>query len=341
MTDYRYKYSSALRDYFHAFIDYKVSNNQNEFSYAFLFKGLDAFLMDRGYSKSYIDKTIYKDWLAFRNESVSQVTVAREVSMMRMFLIFTTKLGNECYIPAPMIAPKKSHIPHIFSEEELASLFTAVDDLRIKNRYTHNSVHMMPALFRLLYSTGMRIGEALEIRNRDIDMNARIIKLRKTKNGHERLSPINDSLARVLDEYIVNRNRIPRAGINAPDGYFFCGTRGQKAQQTTVRDWFHIARREAGIPYYGRSSGPNVHSLRHTACVHSLLKMVKSGRDPYCCLPMLSTFMGHRDVMDTEYYLHLSEELYPEIVRLERNISSGINSILINAVRPHSYESQQ
>lgn len=340
MTEYRYEYNSALRDYFYAFIDHKVSKNHDEFSYAFLFKGLDAFLIDRNYDKRYIDEPIYKDWLAFRNERVCQVTIAREVSMMRMFLIFTTKLGNECYIPAPMIAPKKSYVPHIFSEEELTSLFAAADGLRLKNRYTHNCVHMMPALFRLLYSTGMRIGEALEIRNRDIDMKARVIKLRKTKNGRERLSPINDSLASVLEEYIVNRNKIPFAGINAPDGYFFCGTRGQKAQHTTVRTWFHAARMDAGIPYYGRSSGPNVHCLRHTACVHSLLKMVRSGKDPYCCLPMLATFMGHRDVADTEYYLHLSEELYPEIVRLDRNISSGINSVLKNAVTLYAYENK-
>ena len=335
MSEYRYTYSSLLKEYFQAFLDFKASKNQDEFSYAFLFKHMDTFLVDKGYGKTYIDREIYCEWLGDRIEKVSPVTLSRESSMMRTFLIFTTKIGNECYIPSPRKQPQKTYIPHVFSHDELEALFSAADNLRLRNRCTNNYLHMIPALFRLLYSTGLRLGESLNLRNKDVDMKARIIKLRDTKNRHERLAPINESLGAVLEEYLRNRNRIPTEGINLAGGYFFCGARGQKCAHQIVRRWFHVAREEAGIPYYGREGGPNVHCLRHTACVHALMKMVKSGKDPFCCLPTLTAFMGHRSVKATEYYLHLCEELYPEMVQLERNISSGVNGVIRNAIRQY------
>lgn len=340
MTDYRYNYESPLKEYFYAFLDHKALVNQDVFSYAFLFKHVDNFLVERKYNKRYINREIYQEWLEQRISSVSPVTSYRESTMMRTFLIYTSDIGNECYIPILKIKPKKNYIAYVFSNEELQKLFAASDHLRLKNRCVHNIVHMRPALFRLLYSTGMRLGEALELRNRDVNLTSRIIKLRKTKNNRERIAPINTSLLLVLEEYVCNRNRIPTAGIAEPNGYFFCGAKGQKAQQTTTRYWFHLARSEAGIPYYGRSSGPTIHSLRHTACVHALMKMVKAGRDPYCCLPILTAFMGHRDVKDTEYYLHMCEELYPDIIQLDNKISSGINTIITNAVRYNHHENE-
>lgn len=339
MTEYEYDYCSRLRNYFHAFLDFKASIMHNVPSYAFLFKQIDEFLVSRNYEKTYIDKAIYGDWIGTRISNISPATAYKENSMMRTFLIFTTRMGNECYIPPIRKQPEKAYVPHIFSNAEIEALFNAADRLRLKNRCNHNTLHMIPALLRLLYSTGMRLGEALDLRNRDVDLKACVIRLHKTKNCHERIAPINESLETVLEEYLYNRSRIPTERIECPDGYFFCETSGQKPSFETVRRWFHIARKEAGIQYYGREGGPNVHCLRHTACVHSLLKMVKNGKDPYCCLPTLASFMGHRSINGTEYYIHLSEELYPEIIQLEQKISSGINAVICSAIKQYDHES--
>lgn len=341
MTEYHYKYSSTLKEYFYAFLDHKDSLRQDVFSYAFLFKNVDGFLVEKVYNKEYIDREIYRGWLDGRIANVSPMTVYRESAMMRAFLIFTTKMGNECFIPPPRKEPEKAYVPHVFSHNEMEAFFKAVDRLRLENRCTRNYLHAIPTLFRLLYSTGIRLGEALEIRNKDVDIKTHVIKLRNTKNGHERIAPINESLAAVLTEYLYNRSRIPCEGIGRPDGYFLCGANGQKCPPGTVRRWFHIARKDAGIPYYGREGGPNVHCLRHTACVLALLKMVNSGQDPYCCLPILTAYMGHRDVKDTEYYLHLCETLYPELINLERNISSGVNTVIYCAIKQYNDENSK
>lgn len=338
MSEHMYVYSSPLKEYFNAFLDYKTSIQQDTFRYAHLFRQVDRFLVGRNYEKKYISKDIYTEWVNERMTQVSPVTVCYDSSMMRRFLSFTTMMGNECYIPMPRRQPERTYIPHVFSHAEMDALFKATDTLRLKNRNTHNCLHLMPALLRLLYSTGMRLGEALEIRNRDVSMRTHTILLRQTKSGHERIAPINETLEAVLREYLHNRSRIAENCIERPDGYFFCGAKGQKCGQYNVRSWFHQAMAEAGIPYYGKSKGPNVHCLRHTACVHALMKMVNAGKDPYCCLPVLVSFMGHRDVKDTEYYLHLSEELYPEILHLEHGISSGVNSIIHTAIKRYGHE---
>lgn len=339
MTEYPYIYRSPMRESFYAFLDYKTSVKQKTFHYAFLFKQFDTFLMRRKYERTYIDKEIYNEWLEERIAKVSPTTIYTENSNMHVFLVYITRMGNDCYIPPQRKRPERTYVPHVISHEELNALFVAIDGLRLKNRCTRNDLHAIPALIRMLYSTGIRLGEALNLRNKDVDMKCRVIKLCKTKNWRERIAPINDSLAVVLEEYLYYRNRIPAEGIGQPDGYFFCGAKGQKVPSNVVGFWFRTAVQDAGIPYYGRSEGgPNIHCLRHTACVHALLKMVKSGLDPYCCLPTLSTFMGHSDVTHTEYYLHLTEELYPEIIQLERKISSGVNEVINNAYKRYNDE---
>ena len=74
--------------------------------------------------------------------------------------------------------------------------------------------------------------------------------------------------------------------------------------------------------------GVRLHDLRHTACVHALMKMVRSGKDPYCCLPILSVFMGHKSPSSTEYYLRLTEEMYPEIIKLDLSYTNSIRDII-------------
>ena len=71
--------------------------------------------------------------------------------------------------------------------------------------------------------------------------------------------------------------------------------------------------RKAGIRKEDGST-PRVHDLRHTFAVHSLEKMVSEGKDIYCALPTLSTYLGHRGVESTEKYLRLTEESFRSII---------------------------
>ena len=84
----------------------------------------------------------------------------------------------------------------------------------------------MPALLRLLYSTGMRISEALFIKNDDIHLDEHYIHLRKTKNGSERIVPLCESMKKVLLEYTVYRDSMPVKGIADGKSLFFVKSDG-------------------------------------------------------------------------------------------------------------------
>ena len=81
----------------------------------------------------------------------------------------------------------------------------------------------------------------------------------------------------------------------------------------------------------GNEEGPHLHSLRHTACIHSMVKCARNGMDLYCCLPILSVFMGHRKVLDTETYLRLTQEMYPELIKQDLSVTANINRVIKHA----------
>lgn len=82
----------------------------------------------------------------------------------------------------------------------------------------------------------------------------------------------------------------------------------------------HRFLRLAGIPRSGRNvrantkGSPNVHSFRHTFAVHCLRKWVLEEKDLRGYIPILQAYLGHVAFSDTAYYLHLTSELYPNIV---------------------------
>lgn len=95
------------------------------------------------------------------------------MSKIRQFSKYLCKLGIESYIP--MIPRLHSdYIPYVYSNEEIQRIFEVADSLRYSS-YTSKSVLMaIPALLRLLYSTGIRIGEAISLTNKDVDFDKKI-----------------------------------------------------------------------------------------------------------------------------------------------------------------------
>jgi len=183
---------------------------------------------------------------------------------------------------------------------------------------------VIPAVIRLMYGTGIRVSEALSLKNGDIDFENCCITIRKTKNGEQRLAPLSDSMQKVLREYVVNRNKMPLPKVGDPKGYFFVSPSGTFCRAGSVYCWFRKVFAKCGIQHIGNHQGPRVHDLRHTFAVHSLMKMAKSGHDLYYTLPILSTYMGHKSIGATERYVRLTAEMYPELLNDERKLCSYV-----------------
>jgi integrase len=162
-------------------------------------------------------------------------------------------------------------------------------------------------LIGLLYATGLRIGEALNLTMRDIDLKRRVIEVREGKFRKSRYVPIACSTAKHLATYLSQRSR---AGFpttpTAPVFLTILGTRHGHPGFTTL---YLELLRESGLRGPKGQPGPRIHDLRHTFAVNRLLAWYRQGANLAAKLPLLSTYMGHTTVSGTELYLHATAQL--------------------------------
>lgn len=288
---------------------------------------LDRYLESIDLDKKFISNDVYKGWIQSM-KGVCNSTLYARFCIGRRFIKYICELGFESPIP---ILPKRyqgDFTPYIYSEDEMRRIFDACDNYRDKNPLRNTAIIMFPAIIRLLYSTGMRIGEALLIKNQDIDFERHVITLRDTKNNRERLCPINESLEAVLRQYLMYRNKLGYTDLNNPDRYFFVGLSGKKSKTSRIWSRFHDVLVSLDIKDTINGGYPRLHDLRHTACVHAMKKLIEEGQDIYCCLGVLSAFLGHVKVVDTERYVRLTHEVYPELIKKDAVVSAAIHSVI-------------
>jgi integrase len=231
--------------------------------------------------------------------------------LLRDFALFLIKHGHrEVYVAQIKSAPKKcSHIPYIFTEKEIRQIFTAVDDWE-DSFYTNR--HLVdPVLFRLLYGTGMRLSEVLNIQVKDFDDSNELLTVYQAKNSKDRLIPIVSSLAGRIRKFI---NVFHKYSENT--AFLFQSPRKGKMDKSTVYRRFRQYLQCANIPH--TDAGPRVHDFRHSYAVKCLKKWALEGEELTNLLPYLAAYMGHSDFRGTQYYLRLTADLYPHIIdRLE------------------------
>lgn len=291
-----------------------------------VFKEFDAFLVINHPNISVITEFIYREWFETTIE-LDKHTRYQKASIIVRFTKYLVSLGIECYIPPIPRSYRNDFIPHIYSKDEIGRLFKACDSLRTKERVPSTSLMVLPVLIRLLYSTGIRIGEALSIKNRDVDFNRHVITLNITKNGRQRYAPINSSMEEVLKQYISYRDRMPIADLTASGNYLFVSCIGRPIVKNVISRWFILALKAAEIPYKGNRQGPRIHDLRHSAAIHAFEQLISSGKDAYCCIPVIAQFLGHTSSKQSEHYLRLTAAMYPELLKLDNNVTSDIIKI--------------
>ena len=327
-----YVFRSSIGKYMASFHNARVKLGYKAEDTLYTFRTFDSFLCSEGFCGGYITRNIYIAYMeSIRN--LSPATRYLRACVIKRLCEYMSRLGVECYIPIPPRHNWAQFIPSIFTHKQMEDIFKAADSLRAESKNNNASTICIPALLRLLYSTAMRISEALSIKNKDVDFDAHVITLNDTKNGSQRYAPINESLEVVLREYLSYRARIPIPGLDAPDRPFFVNPQGKSFSRVAVHMRFRKVLSLAGIPFKGDKDGPRVHDIRHTACVHAFAALAASGRDMYCSLPMLSVFMGHKSVADTEYYLRLTAEMYPELDNRDHTVTAPIGDTIRQSIQ--------
>ena len=331
-------FKSNLAEYMTTFIYIRSSANIDVRHFHQTFKGFDEHLIAINHNRDYVNKSDYDGWYEKISQNAEVSTIYRKISSLRLLLTFICQQGNECYIPRLPKRHQSSFIPYIFSQDEIATIFSVCDELSLQAKQAKSCLVCIPALIRLLYSTAIRIGEAVNIQMKDIDFNRHVITLHNTKNKCQRYALINTSLENVLKQYIIYRDKLKLDKLKMPDSYLFVSSLGGKCKTDTIQHWFEIIREKAGLQVSENRSRPRLHDLRHTACVHSLEKILALGKDLYCILPILSVFMGHKSIYSTESYLRLTMEFYSGIIESEISTVSEVTKILYRSLNIKSDE---
>jgi len=230
--------------------------------------------------------------------------------VLSSFYRFAISRGHVDTCPLPTSQPKlpPQQSPYIYSTDELRRLLDATSALDIANSRVKA---MYRTLLMLLYGAGLRIGEALSLTLRDVNLTERIITVRNTKFFKTRLVPIGPKLARELAAYVQCRRQLPLpTGEDSP--LFITRTCKRWSYQHVIR-LFQQVRRAAGIACpTGECRPPRLHDLRHTAAVHRVVAWYRSGRNVQRLLPRLATYLGHVDLSSTQRYLQMTPELLQE-----------------------------
>jgi integrase len=320
----KFNYISVYAPYFKQFVTNKKGLGFVSLRTEWVFLEFDKFFIDSNTTTLGITRQQVDEWRATRiNDAPS--TICTKYSILSQFCKYMCKVGYDCYIPRIPVNPASNcFTPHIYSTREIADIFQACDNMRLYDKHMSTILFIVPIIIRLLYATGLRISEALALKNKDVDFNRRCLCVRKSKNGEERIAPMSDTLEEVLKQYLYYRDRMPIPCINDANEYFFVSPNGTNCRQGSVYNWFRKALAISGIPHTGDHQGPRVHDLRHTFAVHSLVQMAKSGLDLYYSLPLLSVFLGHKSLGATDGYVRLTAEMYPDLLKDQKGIGTYV-----------------
>lgn len=276
---------------------------------ALLLGYFDRFLVEAKLNVSRLTREITDRY----QESLTRLaprTRANRLCVVKQFSEYLARADALSYVPE---APRGSsscmaHTPYIYSLSQVRALLRAAADLPPPGSLRPQTYH---TLLGLLYSTGIRIGEACALTLEDFHGDEQRLYIAVGKFHKARWVALSESTCRAVRQYVDRRLcRQPRA-LDSP---LFVNERGRSLHHVTVNQTFHRLLRRSGIPHH-KLTGPRLHDLRHSFAVHRLLAWYRDGKDVNTRLPWLATYMGHVDIQSTQVYLHATPELIEQVER--------------------------
>jgi len=263
---------------------------------------------------TYITQALALTW-AKQPKNVQAANWARRLSFVRGFARYRSSSDPRTQTPSPGLLPfrPKRARPYLYSDEEIKSLLRAARDMP----YRYQSGALLPwvyyCLFGLLSVSGLRLGEARNLKLQDVDLDNAVLTVRGAKFGKTRWVPLHASTCKVLADYMDRRQRHWAERTVSP--YLFVSSWGNRLDGGQIHRAFYVLSRQIGLRGSSDSHGPRLHDLRHRFATKTLVNWYRSGQDPERRLPLLSAYLGHVHVADTQWYLEGSPELMREAMR--------------------------
>jgi integrase len=226
---------------------------------------------------------------------------AKRLGVVRKFASYVQTIDPATEVPPPGVFParRRRPTPYLWSHSDIRSLLDGARALRSPLRAaTHE------ALFGLLATSGMRVGEVVALQRDGLDLDTGVITVREAKFDRSRLVPLHPTTTEALRRYAAERDRLcPRPRSSA---FFLSGT-GTALDRSGVGKTFRKITIEIGVRT--ATVHPRIHDLRHSFAVHTLIEWQRSGVNIDEHIATLSTYLGHVSPAGTYWYLSASAEL--------------------------------
>jgi integrase/recombinase XerD len=298
------EFCSSLAEHIAAFFDLKRAAGCTERYGRSILRDFDRFLVTQG-EQGPITSMLLARWGASRPDLGPGSRRERWI-LIRQFCLYLRRYLPETCVPDLLLGrfPPSRFRPRIVQPQEMTKLLAAVTTVVPGSRWA-----LRPAIYRmlllLLYSTGLRISEALELQVGDVDLHERVITIRQTKFYKSRLVPFSDGLLTFLRDY--QRERLRLVGAPSRDAAFFPTRDGDHYTQSSVNYVWQDLLEHAGLRGVA-ARGPRVHDLRHSFATLRLAAWYHEGVDVEAMLPRLATYLGHAKVASTYLYLTILPE---------------------------------
>lgn len=206
---------------------------------------------------------------------------------------------------------------------ELSALFRAIDQLPPTKKEPFLN-EIAPALYRLIYTCGLRPNEGRELLAENIHLETGEILITHTKRNKERIVVMSDDMLIFARKY-EQRRRL----FCCENPYFFPSANGGALTTETLYSAFNRAWSHAELA--GKYPGKvRVYDLRHRFASACLNRWLNNGENLMAMLPFLREYMGHGSLSETAYYIHILPE---NIIK-----SSAIDWDKFNAMFPEVTE---
>ena len=231
-----------------------------------------------------INKNDIINYISYLNKKVGPKTINRHIVSIKNYFKYLERndyiKNNPCLEFTGLKTPKK--MPRVLSVEEIDDLL----EIEVKDAYSSRN----KAMLELMYSSGLRVSELLDLTLNNIDFNMNLVRI-FGKGSKERIVPIDDVATKYLYEYI-NLYRSTLLKNNISD-LVFLNSRGKRLSR---QGFFKILKQIAKEKNIKKELSP--HTLRHSFATH----LLNNGAD----LRSIQTMLGHENIETTQIYTHVS-----------------------------------
>lgn len=313
---------SGFADDLQGMIDLRVALNYSASTYLSRAKSFDKNCAEYYPEANELTEAIVISWI---RPEVKQTTGAlhQKIAFARIFGKYLRSIGKEAYIiPESFTSGRNLFVPYLLNDQELTALFREIDQLEFKSDPFRGIV--LSTYFRLTYTCGLRPAEGRNLKRIEVDLNTGEVRINHTKWHKCRTVVMSDDMLSLARKYAALRDsQFPNSD------YFFPNKDGGPYTSALIRSQL-IRCFAASKPDIPTELLPmlRVYDLRHRFATAVLSNWLDSREEMTSRLPYLQTYMGHKELQSTLYYVHLLPE---NLVK-----ASGIDWEHMNSIIPRA-----